>query len=97
MIFAEIESDKDLQARHSELSHALHGQFANLRFGIQGDSWFLIVGSNGDVMVDTLTSMRHQIKSPKAGAHVEAVISALRQSFKVLVYDVPKTEIHEDE
>jgi hypothetical protein len=97
MIFAEIESDKDVPARHSELAHALHGQFSNLRFGLQSDSWFLIIGTSGDVMVDTLTSMRHQIKSPEAGEHVQAVISALRQSFSVLVYDAPKAEMHEDE
>ena len=97
MIFAEIESDKDVASRHSELAHALHSRFTNIRSGLQGDSWFLIIAEGGDVMVDSLTSMRHQIKSSDPGAHVQEVIGALREVFKIRVFDSPVSEMHEDE
>jgi len=97
MIFAEIESDKDVESRHSELAYALHSRFTNIRSGLQADSWFLIIGEDGDVMVDSLTSMRHQIKSSNPGAHVEEVIGVLGEVFNVRVFDSPVSETHEDE
>jgi hypothetical protein len=48
------------------------------------------------VAIDTFTSMKHQIKSPKAGAHVQKVIDTLLHGFHLRVYEKPELEAHED-
>jgi len=43
-----------------------------------------------------ITPMKHQIKSPKAGAHVRRVIEALQRHVEVKVYETPELEAHEN-
>lgn len=44
------------------------------------------------VAIDTFTSMKHQIKSAKAGVHVQKVIETLLRRFEVKIYEEPALE-----
>ncbi len=96
MIFAELEYEKHYSDVHAELVACLGRRFVRVQSGLQGDSWIWILDGEERVAVDTFTSMKHQIKSPKEGVHVQKVIATLRRQFDVRVYEQPELEAHED-
>jgi phage-related protein len=96
MIFAEIQYQSQYENFHAELKAFLEKHFLHVESGLQGDSWFWIFDNGEKVAIDTFTSMKHQVKSPKVGEHVQKVIEALRLKYKVNVYDQPKLEGHEE-
>jgi len=96
MVFAEIEYHKHYSDFHAELLAFVDQHFSQVRSGIQGDSCICIFDGEEKVVIDTFTSMRHQIKSPKSGIHVQKVIDTLRLGFQLYVYEKPELEAHED-
>lgn len=96
MIFAEIEYQKPYSDFHAELLAFVGKHFSQVQSGLQGDSWIWILDGEEMVAIDTFTSMKHQIKSPKAGAHVRQVIETLLRQFEMKVYEDPELEAHED-
>jgi hypothetical protein len=96
MIFAELQYQNDYREIHAELLAFLDAHFPQVRSGLQGDSWVWIFDGEEKVEIDTFTSMKHQIKSPKAGQHVQKVIEILRLKYRVRVYEEPEPEGHED-
>lgn len=96
MIFAEIEYQKNYSDFHAELLAFVRKRFTQVESGLQGDSWIWILDGEERVAIDTFTSMKHQIKSAKAGAHVLEVIAALQRKFELRVYEKPELEAHED-
>jgi hypothetical protein len=48
------------------------------------------------VAIDTFSSMKHQVKSHKAGLHVQEVINALLKKYNLHIYEKPEVEGHED-
>ena len=96
MVFAEMEYEKHYSDFHAELLAFVDRHFSRVRSGLQGDSWIWILDGEEKVAIDTFTSMKHQIKSPKAGAHVQKVLETLRRQFELKVYEEPELEAHED-
>jgi hypothetical protein len=96
MIFAEMEYQKDYCDFHAELLAFIDAHFSQVQSGLQGDSWIWILDGDEKVAIDTFSSMKHQIKSPKAGQHVQKVIETLLLKYKVTVYEEPELEGHED-
>lgn len=96
MVFAEITYDKHFSEFHAELLSAVTRYFSNVQSGLQGDSWIWILDGAEKVAIDTFTSMKHQIKSPKPGAHVQKVIEKLVGHFEIKVYAQAVLEAHED-
>ena len=95
MIFAEIEYQDEYWDFHKELLAFLSEHFSQLKSGLQGDSWFWIFDGEEKVAIDTFSSTKHQIKSDKAGQHVQNVIETLLQKYKLKVYEKPELEGHE--
>lgn len=95
MVFAEIEHREHYSELHAEPLAFVGARFAKVQSGLQGDSWIWILDGEEKVAIDTFTSMKHQIKSPRPGAHVRNVIEALRTRFAVKVYEEPGLEAHE--
>lgn len=95
MIFAEMEYPGRYQDFHAQLGVHLERHFPHLQSGLQVDSWFWVFGPGEKVAIDTFSSMRHQIKSAKAGPLVQQVIEVLQLKFKVNVYKRPEPEGHE--
>ena len=96
MIFAEMEYEGEYQDVHDELVSFLRGEFLRVESGLQGDSYIWILDGSEKVAVDTFTSMKHQIKSPRSGAHVQKVMEVLLRKYKVTIYETPEPEGHED-
>jgi hypothetical protein len=96
MIFADIEYQKHYADFHAELLAFVGKHFSQVQSGLQGDSWIWIFDGEEKVAIDTFTSMKHQIKSPKAGPHVWNVIDTLLRQFEMKVYEKPELEGHED-
>ncbi len=96
MIFAELLYEKHYADVHDQLLVCVRKHFAQVQSGLQGDSWIWIVDGDEHVAIDTFTSLKHQIKSAKAGAHVRHVIEILHREFVVKVYEQPEPEAHED-
>ncbi len=96
MVFAEMEYQKDYSDFHAELLTFIREHFSQVQAGLQGDSWIWIFDGGDKVAIDTFTSMKHQIKSSKAGAHVQTVIETLLRQFALKVYEEPELEAHED-
>ena len=97
MVFAEMEYQKHYSDFHAELLAFIGKHFSQVQSGLQGDSWIWILDGEEKVAIDTFTSMKHQIKSPKAGVHVRKVIETLARQFEVKGYAEPALEAHEDE
>ncbi|HOX94624.1 MAG TPA: hypothetical protein PLR20_13845 [Syntrophales bacterium] len=97
MIFAEIEYQEPYEKLHNELVSYIGTLFSRVQSGLQGDSWIWVFDGEEKVAIDTFTSMKHQIKSPKAGPHVQKVIDALILKYRLRVYEEPEFEGHEDE
>ena len=96
MIFAEMEYRKEYRDFHAELLAFVGEHFSQVKSGLQGDSWIWIFDDEEKVQIDTFSSMKHQIKSPKAGRHVQKVIDTLHLKYKLNVYEEPELEGHED-
>ncbi len=97
MIFAELQYDKDYSEFHSELLSFIKANFANVESGLQGDSWIWIAKENKKVAIDTFSSMKHQVKSEQSdNLLVNEVISCLTKKYKLVVYQEPELEPHED-
>ncbi len=80
---------------HPDLVSLLSTYFAEVQHGLQGDSWMNITVEQASVDVDTFTAMKHQIKSDKAGPHVDKVIQVLKLKYEVDVFEKPEFEPHE--
>lgn len=96
MIFAEFEYEGHYSDFHAELLAFVSKHFSHVQSGLQGDSWIWILDGDEKVAIDTFTSMKHQVKSPRDGAHVRKVIDTLQRQFRMKVYDKPEPEAHED-
>jgi hypothetical protein len=96
MVFAEIQHLEHYSDFHGELRDFIGKHFSNVQSGIQSDSWIWILDGEEKVAIDTFTSMKHQVKSPKPGPHVQKVIEALLLRFDLRVYEKPEFEGHED-
>lgn len=81
---------------HAELLALVDRHFSQVQPGHQGDSWIWILDREDKVAIDSFTSMKHQIKSPKVGAHVQKVIETLQRGFQLGMYGAPGLESHED-
>ncbi len=95
MVFAEMIYKKHYSDVHEELRSCLRRHFSIVQAGLQGDSWIWILDGEAKVAIDTCTSMKHQVKSPRPGAHVDAVIQALQADYRLRVYETPEREPHE--
>lgn len=95
MIFAEMEYPGSYEQIHGELVAFLSKHFFRVESGLQCDSWVWILDGAEKVAIDTFTSMKHQVKSPKPGPHVQAVIEALLTNYTLKVCDEPELEAHE--
>jgi len=87
MIFAEMKYEKHYDDIHNELLSFVTARFSRVEAGHQGDSYIWIFDGGEKVAIDTFTSMKHQVKSSKPGSHVQNVINALRQKYRLTVYD----------
>lgn len=97
MIFAELDCPEHYSEFHADLAVFIGRNFAKVETGLQGDSWLRILDGEVRVNIDTFTSMRHQIKSPKAGPHVQRVIEILQCRYRLTIYEPPEFEDHENE
>lgn len=97
MIFAEMEYQNQYWEFHDELLAFLSRHFSLIEHGLQSDSHFSISVDGERVVIDTFTSMKHQIKAKKPGTHVQKVIAALRRKYALRVYEKPELEPHEDD
>ena len=96
MIFGEIDHPGHYSELHAELSAFVRDHFSRVQSGLQGDSWIWILDGEEKVAIDTFTSMKHQVKSPKPGPHVRAVMDVLARRFHVTLFEKPALEGHED-
>lgn len=96
MIFAAMDYPQTYADFHPELRTFLSQHFSKVESGLQGDSWFWIFDEDEKVEVDTFSSMKHQIKSGKAGPLVQRVIETLSRKYNVKVYQAPEPEAHEE-
>jgi hypothetical protein len=97
VIFAQMTYEEHYSAFHPELLAWVQKHFSNVQSGLQGDSWIWILDGAERVAIDTFTSMKHEIKSRKPGAHVQIVIEQLATRFALTVYPQPVSEAHEDD
>ena len=96
MIFAEMKYPEHYSDFHAELFAFISRNFSKVDWGLQGDSWIWIFDGEEKVANDTFTSMKHQIKSPMAGLHLQKVINLLQRRYEINVYDEPEFEGHEN-
>ena len=97
MIFAELQYEQDYSEVHSELVEYLKSKYPSLDCGLQGDSWIWIFDGDEKVAIDTFSSMTHQIKSESPKGHLaKQVIEVLSTKYKLIEYDDPELEPHED-
>jgi hypothetical protein len=95
VIFAEMKYSGHYSDIHDGLASFVKSRFDNVEEGLQGDSWISIRIGCDRVELDTFTSMTHQIKSPRSGSHVDAVIGVLKERYEIQVYPEPEIEPHE--
>jgi hypothetical protein len=96
MIFAELEYPGHYADIHHELLAFVRARFAEVESGLQGDSWIWITEGGEKVALDTFSSMKHQVKSPTPGRHVENVITAIKAKYAIRRYEEPEWEAHDD-
>ena len=97
MVFAELRYPEHYSDVHDRLLAFMCQHFSKVEAGHQGDSYIWIQDGEEKVAIDTFSSMKHQVKSPKPGPHVDKVIKALQLRFNVDVYSAPELEGHEPE
>ncbi|RMH87383.1 hypothetical protein EA797_21625 [Stutzerimonas zhaodongensis] len=95
MIFAEFEYPEEYWDFHEGLKKYLLEHFKSIECGLQTDSWFWIHIDKHKVVIDTFSSMKHQIKSADTGPHIQQVISLLQKKYKINVYPEPELEDHD--
>ena len=95
MIFAELDYACGYDEVHDELVALLKANFATVESGHQCDSWIWVLDGEEKVAIDSFSSMKHQLKSVAAGAHVQNVISLLAGQYKLKIKSPPKSEGHE--
>lgn len=96
MIFAQLVYPECYQDIHDGIRSFIEDRFEQVESGLQGDSWIWIWIENDKVEIDTFSSMKHQIKSSRAGSHVDSVIDALKSRYTIHEYPNPEPEPHED-
>lgn len=96
MIFAQLVYPECYEDIHDGIRSLLEGRFDHVDSGLQGDSWIWIWIEEDKVEIDTFTSMKHQIKSSRAGSHVDSVIDALKSHYTIHEYPAPELEAHEE-
>lgn len=96
MIFADLLYSHKYSDIHSELVCFVNSRFSEVKSGLQGDSWIWIFDGGEKVAIDTFSSMTHQVKSSKPGAHVQQVLDTLQIKYKLKVYEEPEFEGFED-
>ncbi|THF67081.1 hypothetical protein E6C76_01450 [Pseudothauera nasutitermitis] len=96
MIFADLQHSERYSDIHAELVGFVSSRFSEVKSGLQGDSWIWIFDGEEKVAIDTFSSMTHQVKSNKPGAHVQQVLDILQSRYKLLVYEEPELEGFED-
>ena len=97
MIFADFQYAENYSDIHSELVSFVSARFSEVKSGLQGDSWIWVFDGGEKVAIDTFSSMTHQVKSKKAGAHVQQVLDALQTKYQLKVYQEPELEGFEDD
>ena len=99
MIFAQLHYNGSTVDRHEEIAAILRARFPIVRDGVQGESWIWVFFDGDEkVQVDNFSSTTtHEVKSPRVGSHVSAVIDVLREKFIVELREPPEFEAHEDE
>lgn len=97
MIFADMDYPSRYEDFHGELVSFLTAHFTHVESGLQGDSYCWVLDGGEKVSIDTFDAMKHQVKSTRAGPHVQNVISTLQQRYKLKVYENPELEAHEDD
>ena len=90
-----MDYQRDYWDLHDELVTFLRSHFSLVESGLQCDSHISILDGDEKVLIDTFTSMKHQIKSRKSGRHVQAVLQSLQRAYKLKIYDKPELESHE--
>jgi hypothetical protein len=97
MIFAEMEYDQHYDDMHEPLLQLLKSRFKRVESGHQGDSWIRILAGEEKVVIDTFSSMKHQIKSENINSTlVKIVIQAIQEKYMLIVFNEPKLECHEE-
>lgn len=96
MIFADLQYAESYSDIHADLVGFVRSRFSEVESGLQGDSWIWIFDGGEKVAIDTFSSMTHQVKSSKPGAHVQQVLDILQSRYKLLVHEKPQLEGFED-
>jgi len=92
MIFAEMDYPEHYWEIHTELVEFINLGFADVKSGIQSDSYIHIFNYSQWVKLDTFSSKKHQVKSEVHGKLVQQVIQYLQQRYSVTVYTTPILE-----
>lgn len=95
MIFAEMEYPDDYWDLHDELKVYLSGHFERIESGLQSDSWVWIFDGDEKVVLDTFSSMKHQVKAVGPTPLVQRVIGVLQLKYRVNAYPEAVLEEHE--
>ncbi len=97
MIFAEIKYNEHYADFHEPLLKHVKSKFKQVDSGHQCDSWIWIYEGDHKVMIDTFSSMNHQVKSEKKeNPLVQKVIDVLKEKYNVIIFSDPELEAHEE-
>lgn len=97
MIFAELQYEGHYSGQHDALVALLGRSFRHIESGHQCDSWIWVLDGGEKVAIDSFSSMQHQVKSDRPGAHVQRVIAVLQEVYPLRLVEPPEWEAHEDE
>ncbi len=97
MIFAELEYPGRYEDFYDELLAFVRTKFAEVESGLQGDSYIWIMDGEEKVALDTFSSMKHQVKSPKPGRHLEIAINAIKGKYIIKIFGEPELEADDDD
>ena len=93
MIFGEIASDEQYESFYPDLLIFVLQHFDDVKYGTKGDVYIRISENNEVVELDTLTTVRFQIKECMGkGVLVAKVIRLLKKEYGVYLYDEPQVE-----
>ena len=97
MIFAEMVYNQHYDDMHEPLLQLIKSRFKRVESGHQGDSYIWILEGEEKVVIDTFSSMKHQIKSESINSTlVKIVIQAIQEKYMLIVFNEPKLEGHEE-
>lgn len=92
-----MQYEQDYSEMHCELVEYLKSKFSDIQHGLQSDSWIWVFEGNEKVAIDSFSSMKHQVKSETLDSDlIEQVIATLSERYKLVRYDNPELEPHED-